>query len=234
MLDRIHARLKTFERKLAGKLVSDVSTPEGRRAAWWHFQLFDHAFLRIWWTNFAQVAPGVFRANQPSPARLARYRDMGIRSIVNLRAGTGVAATFFEQEACEDLGLTLHDVTGMSARRPPNLDTIKRLEEVLRQAERPVLMHCKSGSDRAGLAAALYLLLVEDRPVAEAARQLNWRFMHLKRTKTGVLDHILRVFERDAAASGIGFREWLETRYDPVEIARSFEDWRKGRWDGTA
>lgn len=231
MLAAIHSGLKNLERRLGERFGKDISTPAARRAAWWHFQLMDHAFLRVWWTNFAKVAPGVFRANQPSPARLRRYRDMGIRTVVNLRGDRSGSPILFEREACDALGMRLIALRGFSARKAPSREAILDFESALRDVEKPVLMHCKSGSDRAGIASAIYLLLIEGRPVEEAAKHLSWRFLHLKRTKTGVLDHVLRVFARDWKATGIGFRDWLETRYDPEAIAKSFEDWRGGRWD---
>ena len=227
MLKRIDTALRRFEARLRDRYGRDISTPAARRAAWWHFQLLDHAFLRVLWTNFAKVAEGVYRSNQPSPTRLERYAAMGIRTVVNLRGGARISPLLFEAEACERLGLTLVSVEGFSARRLPTVAALRALEEVFRTAGRPMVLHCKSGSDRAGLAAALYLLLVEDRPAAEAARQLDWRFFHLKRTSTGVLDHMLRVYAAEGEARGIGFSDWLDRHYDPAAIAASFEDWRR-------
>ncbi|WP_343115989.1 fused DSP-PTPase phosphatase/NAD kinase-like protein [Ostreiculturibacter nitratireducens] len=230
MLAAIHSRLKNLEKRLGERFGKDISTPEARRAAWWHFQLMDHAFLRVWWTNFAMVAPGVFRSNQPSPARLRRYRDMGIRTIVSLRGEYGGSPMLFETEACDELGLKLVSIRGFWARKPPTREAITEFEKVMREAEKPVLLHCKSGSDRAGVASAIYLMLFEGRPVEEAARQLSWRFIHLKRTRTGVLDHMLRVFARDQKQTGMGFSDWIETRYDREAISASFQDWLNGRW----
>lgn len=230
MLERITTALREYETRLRRRYGGDISTPEARRAAWWHFQLMDHAFLRVWWTNFDKVAEGVYRSNQPSPARLERYRDMGIKAVINLRGTQRNSPLLFEDEACRRLGLTLITINGFSARRPPSVQAIEDLVAVFRDAPRPFVMHCKSGSDRAGFAAALYLLIEEGQTVAEAARQLHWRYIHLKRTETGVLDHLLRVYDRDGAAKGIGFLDWVKTGYDPAAIARSFAEWRHGRW----
>jgi len=229
MLERLNTALRRFEARLRDRYGSDISTPAARRAAWWHFQLIDHAFLRVFWTNLDTVAEGVYRSNQPSPARLERYRDMGIRTVINLRGAARSSPILFEAEACARLGLRFVSVEGFSARRLPELAAIRALEALFRSLPRPFVMHCKSGSDRAGLASALYLLLIEGRPAAEAARQLHWRYIHLKRTDTGVLDHMLRVYAREGEARGIAFTDWLEAGYDPAAITRSFEDWRLGR-----
>lgn len=230
MLERITTALREYETRLRRRYGGDISTPEARRAAWWHFQLMDHAFLRVWWTNFDKVADGVYRSNQPSPARLERYRDRGIKAVINLRGTQRNSPLLFEDEACRRLGLTLITINGFSARRPPSVQAIEDLVAVFRSAPRPFVMHCKSGSDRAGFAAALYLLTEEGRTVAEAAGQLHWRYIHLKRTETGVLDHLLRVYEHEGEARGIGFLDWARTGYEPAAISRSFADWRRGAW----
>lgn len=233
MLERLNTAMRRYEARLRERYGSDISTPAARRAAWWHFQLLDHAFLRALWTNFDQVAEGVYRSNQPSPARLERYRDKGIRSVVNLRGFGQNSPLLFEREACERLGLEMISIDGFSARRLPGVAAIRNLERVFHTAPRPFVMHCKSGSDRAGLASALYLLLVEGRSAAEAARQLSWRYIHLTRADTGVLDHMIRVYAHEGEARGIGFSDWLDTGYDPEAIHASFHDWLKGRWPAT-
>ena len=87
----IRDRLKAAERSARFSYGNDLSTPEGRRQAWWHMQVFDHAFLRVWWTNFYKVADGVYRSNHPGPKRLEKYKALGIRSVINLRGDDGLA-----------------------------------------------------------------------------------------------------------------------------------------------
>ena len=93
---------------------------------------------------------------------------------------------------------------------------------------KPVLIHCKSGADRTGLAAALYLLVIEGQPIEVAKRQLSFRYIHVSYTATGILDHFLRVYEDAFRDSGIGFLEWMRTAYDPAELTASFARWRAG------
>ena len=70
-------------------------------------------------------------------------------------------------------------------------------------------MHCKSGADRAGFAAALYLLLQRRRPAEEAQEQLSWRYLHLRAGATGILHFLIDRYAADAAdgadgVSGVG------------------------------
>lgn len=226
MPQSLKSRFREIEHGLRRRYGKDISTPAARRRAWWHFQLMDHAFLRAFWWNMEEIAPGVWRSNQPSPGRLARYKRMGIRSIINLRGAAKQSPYLFEREACEALGLTLHDIT-LSARKLVPREDILALIDLMRTAEKPFVMHCKSGADRAGFASALYLAVVEGRPLAEARRQLHWKYLHLSNDDTGILDHVFDIYEADTAAEPMDLETWLRTRYDDRALSRSFKAKRR-------
>lgn len=211
----------------------DLTSLTGRIRAWLHFYLKDHHLLRMAWWNLAQIAPGVWRSNQPSPWRLRRMRARGVTTVVSLRGASRRSFNLFEERACVDLGLDFVRLTGVMARGPVPAADMLAIVDGLAAIPGPKLFHCKSGADRTGLIAALYLILIEDVDVAKATRtQLGRRWVHFPRTRAGVLDHIFRVYLRDAAPAGQGFRDWLETVYDPAEVQADFNDWRAGagRW----
>lgn len=225
MSNPIKARFREFERTMRKRYGRKIKTPKQRRQAWVHFQLFDHAFLRTVWWNLEEIAPGIWRSNQPSPSRVARYAKMGIRSIINLRGEVRHSPYLFEKEACEKHGITLLDIE-LSARKLVPREQLQALIDLMRQAERPMLMHCKSGSDRAGFASVLYLSVIEGLPIAEARKQLHWKYLHLSSTDTGILDHVLDVYERDSAKTGETLEQWIATSYDHETLTRS---WKKSR-----
>lgn len=181
----------------------------------------DHGILRTFWTNFGQVAPDVYRSNHPPHKRLEKYRDMGIKSILNLRGVSQQPQHLFEVESCEKLGLNLMSIA-LHARHPAYPDMIANIFDIFDKIERPFLMHCKSGADRAGIAAALYRLDQGDM-VTAAREELSLRYLHLKFTKTGVQDHMLDFYENRLAKGPIGIRDWIANEYDPVEVRESFE-----------
>ena len=88
-------------------------------------------------------------------------------------------------------------------------------------------MHCKSGADRAGLGAALYRILHLGHPVADAAAELNWRYGHFKKARTGVLDFFFASYLAETASEPVDFLTWLETRYDADALHAKFraEGW---------
>jgi protein tyrosine phosphatase (PTP) superfamily phosphohydrolase (DUF442 family) len=224
MSKTLKQRFKDLEYGRIGSFGNDISTPRTRRLAMWHFHLFDHAFLRSMWENLWEIAPGVWRSNQPSPRRIAKYKKMGIETILSLRGNPNHPISFMllEKQACSDLGITLR-TAHLSARSLAPKETYLEVLDLLETLKPPFLLHCKSGADRAGLVSALYLLHIKGAPIDEARAQLHWRYMHLKSTKTGILDHLLNCYKADMEANGdMPIREWIETRYDQSAITASF------------
>ena len=233
MIGTLKDRLDAWQRRLTAKIGGEISTPEARRAARMHYRYVDHGFLRVLWQNFHQIAPGVYRSNQPSGRQLeAINRRLGLRTVVNLRGKSLQSFYLFEAEVCAKHAIHLINHT-MSATLAPSLDRLEHLIEVLQTAEKPMLIHCKSGADRTGLAAVLYLLLIEKRPFAEARRQLSLSYLHIANSPAGIQDHFLRCFEVAHRASGIEFLVWMRTVYDPAKVTASFARWRAGDRDLT-
>jgi protein tyrosine phosphatase (PTP) superfamily phosphohydrolase (DUF442 family) len=130
--------------------------------------------------NFHVVAEGkLYRSAQPSAGDLAAYaRDYGVKTVINLR-GAHPGQPWYDEEirASNELGLRHVDLK-LSARREPAPEQLESLAKAFALSPQPILVHCKSGADRTGLAAALYLLEVERLPAETSAGQLSIRFGH--------------------------------------------------------
>ena len=218
MIGKFFNFLHEKERKFSRSFGTDISTPQKRRAAKWHFYLSDHGVLRGLWTNQFEIAPGVWRSNQPSPKRMETLAKMGITTILNLRGQDKFSFYLFEREAAEKLGIKMIDIK-IYARSLVPRERFMELFEIFDEIEKPFLLHCKSGADRAGLASALWLLDQEGASLEQAKEMLSFKYVHLKNTKTGVLDHLLEVYEQD---SDMPIRQWFATKYDPAAITASF------------
>ena len=138
---------------------------------------------------------------------------MGIKAVLNLRGPGNRAHYLFEVESCAQLGLTLVNVP-MGARIVPTKDTLESLFTAFDTIEKPFLMHCKSGADRTGLASALYLLDQTDISDEDVRKQLSFRYIHIRKTETGVLDFVLNQYLARRAATGISVRDWIASEYD--------------------
>ncbi len=215
-------RLTAWERDLRESYNTDLSTPEKRRRAHIYNLWFDHAILRGIWTNQSQIAPGVWRSNHPTHKRFARMKAMGIKSVLNLRGAAGAAHYLTEKESCAELGLTLVDVS-LNARIAAPASDILDVIDAFRTIEKPFVMHCKSGADRAGFASAIYMMVIDGRPVSEARRMLGLRYLHVRQSRTGVLDHILDLYEARQAETALSFEDWIRTEYDHEAVQADYQ-----------
>lgn len=218
---RLFKPIVDWERRVREYYNTDLSTPENRRRAHIYNMWFDHAVLRIFWTNFYQIAPGVFRSNQPTHKRFERLKADGIRTVLNLRGSAGAAHYLTEEESCAQLGLNLVNVN-MLARQAPARAEILAMIDAFRTIEKPFVMHCKSGADRAGFASALYLMVIEGRPIPEARKMLSPKYLHLRFTRTGILDHILDVYEARQTREPVSFEDWVREEYDASEMQADY------------
>lgn len=191
---------------------------------WANALLVDHALLRIVWWNFATVAPGrLYRSNHPLPGRLrAEVARHGIRTVINLRGRREeCGADALSRGAAGRLGLIHHDQP-LESRGAPHRDRLLRLIALYRDSPEPILVHCKSGADRAGLAAGVWLAAHGATPAAAAA-QLSWRFGHFSRSPTGILDAFFALWvDFHQSHPAVGFETWLAEHYDEQGLRAGF------------
>ena len=192
---------------------------------WLNALFVDHALFRLVWRNWGVVEAGrLYRSNHPLPWQIrAAVRRHGIRTIINLRGHRqDCGADALSRTEAARLGVTLIDAP-FESRGAPHRDRIERLVALLPNLREPILIHCKSGADRTGLIAAVWLLL-QGRPPAEAMRQLSLRYGHFAAARTGILDAFVALY---AKAWPKPFLQWLREDYDEAALRRDF---RSRKW----
>lgn len=118
-----------------------------------------------WSGNFHVVEPGlVYRSNTLGSQQLETViATYGIKTIVNLRGRSPKEQWCREEVRRAQLsGVTLVDIP-MSDSVEPDGGTLDTLLTALKSANRPILIHCKAGADRTGLASALFELFFAGR-----------------------------------------------------------------------
>lgn len=200
----------------------DVDAPLSRFFAWFDMAFVDHGLFRYFFANRYCVSDKLERANHPTPYGVRRAAKRGIKTIINLRGETGIGSVLLSRAACEREGIKLVNI-GARSRGLFSAKEILKVKKMFDEVEYPAMMHCKSGADRAGIMSALYLIMVEGRPVSEAKKQLHWRFGHVRQSATGILDYFLESYERANNEQPIDFLEWVETKYDPAAIQKEFK-----------
>ena len=199
---------------------------------WAELMLKDHGVLRLAWHNLHQIDAQMWRSNQPTPGRVEQAAKAGIKTIINLRGPRNDGGWNLEAEACKKANITLIDFTTRS-RAAPDKEMLYGARDLFDSIEKPALMHCKSGADRAGLMAALYVLIYCKKPVAEAMKQLSLRYLHIRQAKTGMLDSFFEAYAPHEA-QGMAFFDWVDTIYDPQALHDEFmaRPWAEKLVDG--
>lgn len=121
--------------------------------------------------NLREVVPGkVYRSAQPSEVLLRKWsKKYGIKTIINLRAQK-LEDTGQEEIVAQKLGIRLIPLN-LSANRPVSSSKLVNLIDVLETAQTPLLLHCKSGIDRAGFASSIAAMAIGGEDFDIAKRQ---------------------------------------------------------------
>jgi len=205
----------------------DLSTPAGRRRARRELVWGDHGFLRTRFRNLHRISDEMYRANQPSPEHIARYaKDLGLKTIINLRGASPKGYYLLEREACQRNGIDLVDFQVFS-RDAPSRESVLAARDLFGRIAYPALMHCKSGADRAGVMAVLYQHFRKDQPIEQAVEMLSRKYLHIREGKTGVLDFVFETYLAEGKPQGLSFTDWVSTAYDARALkARFLKTWK--------
>lgn len=219
---------RRYARRLARAARWDrpIATNGQRLSAWVNMIFADHGLFRLVYLNAHPVTADLWRSAQPAPHQIAAFARQGLRSVVTLRGGREFGCWPLEREACTANGLALVEFTARS-REAPTAETVRAARDLFETLSYPAVLHCKSGADRAGFMAALYLILRENKRVDEALGQLSARYGHWRWSKTGILDAFLERYRDEGEAKGIGLIDWASNHYDPARLTAEF---RPGFW----
>jgi protein-tyrosine phosphatase len=136
--------------------------------------------------NFHQVSENIYRSNQPDDEEFeSLYTFNGIRSVLNLREYNSNKDEIRTVNRKWNNAVKLYEIP---------LDTGKIKEEdlykiltVIRDAPKPLLIHCWHGSYRTGCAVAAYRIVFENWSVEEAVAELmKSEYGHHKRIYTNI------------------------------------------------
>jgi len=200
-----------------------IRTPWERVKAYLEAWFIDHEFIRVLYRNFYPIGTKAFRSNHPSPRFIKKLKTKyGVQTIINLRGANKTGQYMLEKEACEREGVALVDVPFSSREAPPKA-SIHKLFNIFDTVKYPILLHCKSGADRAGIGSVLYEFHIEGIPIQQS-KQLRLKFGHIKGSETGVLDLFIKTWANyNQQNPEIAFIDWVDNTYDPESINTEFK-----------
>lgn len=104
--------------------------------------------------NLFKINQNIFRSEQPKNTSDEELSILGIKSILNLRDDISDSAVL------SPINFELYNVK-MDARKVDE-NQVKIALEIIKNAPKPILIHCKHGSDRTGLIIAMYRITEEN------------------------------------------------------------------------
>jgi hypothetical protein len=195
-----------------------------------------YTFRRPWFHgNFGVVERGrVYRSSQPRGGLEALIRDYTLTTILNLRGGSTAEAFYADElRLTRELGVDFYDFP-MSATRRPSRRELLMLLDLYQRCRYPLLIHCKSGSDRTGLASALYLMAGPRAvPPERAKRAFSLHYGHVGLGGTQSLHEPVDEYGGWLKAHRLAhtperFRHWVEHDYASADAATTFTPLRPG------
>ena len=105
--------------------------------------------------NFAQVAPGIYRGAAPTSIGLKKLKEMGIKTIIDLRIEK--KGQIEESKTANQLGLNrIRIPMGVEAPTKAQLVTFMKAIDEARAKNAPIFVHCQHGADRTGAMIGIY------------------------------------------------------------------------------
>jgi len=159
--------------------------------------------------NFHVIDPGKFyRSAQLGKDEfdgiVAKY---GIKTVINLR-GSQPGEWWFDDEksALERLHVRMENI-GFSTEQMQTKEDWVSFIQLLRTAERPILVHCRSGADRTGEASAVYMMDYMGTDRTTALEQLSLKYLHVS-----MFMPAKRLFVENYQGA-----DWLMNKYNPCD-----------------
>jgi uncharacterized protein (TIGR01244 family) len=130
--------------------------------------------------NFHEVLPGeLYRSAQPSGKDITSYAETyGIKTIINLRDEKREAWYEAESDAAKANGIRLVDFP-LSSKEKLTQDDAELLVQIMKNAEKPILIHCEHGANRTGLVSAIYVGAVAGKSEMFSEFQLSPYYGHV-------------------------------------------------------
>ncbi len=152
----------------------------------------------ILYGNFHQVDADVFRSAQLFKHNLPYYIEKyGIKSIVNLRGQKQDKWWYQDEiEISREYNLSHYDFR-IGSRSKISQKEMDHIVEIISQAPKPVLIHCKAGADRTSLAVALYLYAVKHDTNSDRALSILYGHFPWFGSKTIEMDRSFEAYQRE-------------------------------------
>jgi tyrosine-protein phosphatase SIW14 len=144
--------------------------------------------------NFHKVNDMVYRGAQPKSGGLELLKQLGVKTVVNLRDDDDRAKQ--EEASARLAGLQYFNLPFARWGRPQDKEMEQVLSIINNPANQPVFVYCQRGADRTGVVIAVYRI-AHDGWTSQQARAEAKRY-GLKPWQRGMKDYIKDFYKRQA------------------------------------
>jgi len=138
--------------------------------------------------NFHKVDKNVYRSAQLFSFNMPYYLEKSkIKSILNLRGDIHKDWYKNEIQIPKEHNVTHYDF-GIGSRRIISIKEMNTIVDLIKNAPKPLLIHCKAGADRTSLATALYKFSIKHDNDAKKAFSLIYGHFPWLGSKTKAMD----------------------------------------------
>jgi len=167
--------------------------------------------------NLHEVDPGkFFRSAQLTGPELQEVIDKHkIKTIINLQ-GERPGFDWYDDEerVARENDVQLISIS-MALDPVPRREYLIQLLDALRDSPRPILLHCRSGSDRTGEATAIYRIEYMGHSKQDALTSLAWKYWHTPITVPSKMYFMKEVYKGEA---------WMRENYDHCAPGLQYAD----------
>jgi len=147
--------------------------------------------------NFHQVNPELYRSAQLYSFNLPYYiKKYHFKTIINLRGASDESWYQDEIAISKEHNITHHDF-GFGDRSKQSVETMDSLVRLMKEAKKPLLVHCKAGADRTSLASALYLYTTQDRQNPQDAISIVYGHFPWLGSKSKAMDQSFFLYQQE-------------------------------------
>ena len=172
---------------------------------------------QTWLFSVHTVIPNsIYRSAQlPTSILKKAIQSKEIKTIINLR-GSNPDDPWYQKEfnLSQEMNVKHYDVT-LSSYLLPRQEYLRKLVYFLMTAPQPILLHCLSGSDRSGLAAAIAMILSGNTSLPESEHQFSFAYFVTAQNSIGkqVFSYYVHWLKKNHLNNNrVNFLKWMCTK----------------------
>lgn len=147
--------------------------------------------------NFHKIDKDLYRSAQLNTYNMPYYIQKNqIKSILNLRKDIHKQWYINELRISKELNVTHYDF-GISDRGSISVEQMDKIVKIMEDAPKPLLIHCKAGSDRTSLAAALYLYAIKHEKNPQRAISIIYGHFPWLGSRTVAMDKSFELYKKN-------------------------------------